>query len=166
MASKSRKESNIWLKKVCKNIKGDVLSIGSLQDIDCEGGVYRSYFKKASSYLTSDVEGNVDMILDVRDMAVVPDRRFNCVFCAGVLEHVDDFMAGIREITRVLAPGGILLLGVPFRQAIHSIPQDFWRFTRFGIEYMLKDFVIMEIKELDDSIENFPATYWVKAIKK
>jgi SAM-dependent methyltransferase len=167
MASKSRMESNQWLKKVAKNIKGDVLSIGAMQDIDCEGDVYRHYFKKADSYITSDIEGNVEMLLDVRDMSIIPDRRYNCVFCAGVLEHVDDFMAGMREITRILTPGGILLLGVPFRQAIHSFPYDYWRFTRFGLEYMLRDkYVILEIKELDDKEENFPATYWVRAIKK
>jgi SAM-dependent methyltransferase len=165
-ASPSRRASNKWLRRSCAGIKGDVLSLGSMSDIDCEGGHYRDYFKSASSYLTSDVSDRSEIVLDVRDMSVIPSRRYNCVFCSGVLEHVDDFMAGMREITRVLSPGGILLLGVPFRQPIHSIPDDFWRFTPFGIEYMLKnDYEIIEIKPIGNSVKNFAISYWVKAKK-
>ena len=78
-------------------------------------------------------------------------------------------LAGIKEMTRVLKPGGVLLLGVPFRQAIHMAPQDFWRFTEFGIRHLLRDaFEILELTQiLTDPIcgANFPATYWVKARK-
>ena len=165
-SSPSRRMSNKWLRRVCADIQGDVLSLGSMSDIDCEGDTYRHYFKSASSYLTSDVSDRAEVKLDVRDMSSVPSRRYNCVFCSGVLEHVDDFMAGMREITRVLAPGGVLLLGVPFRQAIHSIPDDFWRFTPFGIEYMLKDYEIIVIKPIGNSVKNFAISYWIKALKK
>ena len=166
-ASASRKTSNKWLRAVCKDIKGDVLSLGSMSDIDCEGGHYRDYFKSSSSYLTSDVSEKAEIVLDARDMSSITDRRFNCVFCSGVLEHVDDFMKAVSEITRVLTTGGTLLLGVPFRQPIHSIPDDFWRFTPFAIEYMLKnDYRIMTILPIGNQVKNFAVSYWVEAIKK
>jgi len=166
-ASPSRRQSNKWLRKRCADITGSVLSLGSMSDIDCEGSTYRRYFKSASSYLTSDVSDRAEIYLDARDMKDIPDRRFNCVFCSGVLEHVDDFMKAVSEIGRVLAPGGVLLLGVPFRQPIHSIPDDFWRFTPYGIEYMLKkDFQIIEIKPIGNSVKNFAISYWTFAIKK
>lgn len=167
MASKSRIASNKWLKKECADITGDVLSIGSMGDRDNEGGYYRHYFKSASVYLTSDTDESSEIYLDVRDMKSIPDRRFNCVFVSGVLEHVDDFMKAVSEIGRVLTMGGVLILGVPFRQPIHMFPDDYWRFTPFGIEYMLKkDFQILKMKAIGTQVKNFAVTYYVKAIKK
>jgi len=55
MVSEGRKESNRWLKKYCKNIKGKVLSIGSGEDSDDEGDFYKNYFSDANEYLTSEV---------------------------------------------------------------------------------------------------------------
>jgi SAM-dependent methyltransferase len=170
MASNSRIASNRWLRRVAKDITGDVLSIGSLSgdkcDMDAEGDIYKHYFPKASSYITSDVSGDVELILDVRDIHL-PDGRFNCIYCDGVLEHVDDWQKGLKEMTRILANKGILILGLPFRQALHTFPDDYWRFTPYGIEYMLrKDFNIIEMKAMDNRVKNFATAYMVKAIKK
>lgn len=42
-----------------------------------------------------------------------PDGRFDLVFATDVIEHVDDDLAALREIRRVLKPGGRVLLTVP-----------------------------------------------------
>ncbi|NDJ76694.1 MAG: methyltransferase domain-containing protein, partial [Chloroflexi bacterium] len=85
----------------------------------------------------------------------------------GVLEHVDDFQAGMREITRVLKPGGILLLGLPFRQALHLEPHDYWRFTEYGLRYLLEDdYDIQRLDPINLTVPKFPASYWIKARKK
>ncbi len=168
-ASQSRQESNNWLRYNAANIEGCVLSIGSDTDEDNNGGRYRDYFKKCSSYTTSEatLEFNVDLVLDVRSMPQVQNGSFDCVFCSGVLEHVDDYLAGLKEITRILRQGGILLLGLPFRQAIHMAPNDYWRFTEYGLRYMLRDdYEILELKSIDNSVPNFPAAYWLKAKKR
>lgn len=167
--SASRVKSNAWLRDNCAGIRGRVLSIGTLDDSDGQGGRYRDYFPLAQSYTTSEVdEGyDCDLIIDVRSMPQVESGYYDCIFCSGVLEHVDDFNSGVRELTRVTKPGGILLLGLPFRQAIHLAPNDFWRFTEYGIRFMLKGaFEILDLAEIDkaDSGE-FPAAYWVKARK-
>lgn len=165
--SRGRVESNRWLRNAAAPVRGAVLSIGSRDDSDGGGGTYRAYFTSAASYTTSDVAGPVDLRLDVRNMARVADARYDGIFCSGVLEHVDDFHAALAEITRILAPGGTLLLGLPFRQAIHDAPLDFWRFTRFAVDYLLKDrYVVHEIREIDTEADNFPVAYWVKAVKK
>jgi ubiquinone/menaquinone biosynthesis C-methylase UbiE len=46
------------------------------------------------------------------DLANLPfaDASFDCVTCGYVLEHLPDAELGLREITRVLVPGGRLLL--------------------------------------------------------
>jgi len=168
--SNARRESNDWLRRNCGTIRGNVVSIGSGDDSDGEGGHYRAYFASASSYTTSEVceDSNCDLVLDVRAMPLLGDGSVDCVFCSGVLEHVDDFHAGLSEITRILADGGTLLLGVPFRQAVHMSPNDYWRFTEFGIRYMLRDAFDLHTISAVDALEgaDFPATYWVKAVKR
>lgn len=169
MASANRVESNKWLKLQCCDINGDVLSIGSLNDGDGEGNKYKNYFTACGKYITSEVNNSYKCDinnLDVCDMRVLEDGKFDCVFCSGVLEHVVDFNKAIREMHRITKVGGILLLGVPFRQAIHMAPNDYWRFTKHGVYAMLKGYYdIVEIAQIDNEKNGFPCAYWVKAEK-
>lgn len=167
--SRARRESNIWLQAKCSDIHGKVLSIGSGDDSDGEGKRYQEYFSNASAYITSEVtpEFSTDLVVDVQSMPEVSDVSFDCVYCSGVLEHVKDFHLGIAEITRVLKENGVLLLGLPFRQAIHMPPNDYWRFTEFGIHHLLSvSYEIEDLAEIDVSVPDFPASYWVKARKR
>jgi SAM-dependent methyltransferase len=113
-----------WLRRQCAGISGRVLSIGSGTDEDGEGRRYRDYFPKASSYTTSEVTADFacDLTLDVRSMPEIADETYDCVYCSGVLEHVDGYRGAFGEITRILKRGGTLLLGLPFRQPIRLPP--------------------------------------------
>jgi SAM-dependent methyltransferase len=42
-----------------------------------------------------------------------PDNTFDCVFCSHVLEHVNNEELSLKEMRRVLKPGGILVIGMP-----------------------------------------------------
>lgn len=163
-----RRESNEWLRVHLEPIAGDVLSIGSLDDGDDEGLRYRDYFVNATSYVTSEVSpgAGVDLVADARNMPQIIDGAYDCVFCNGVLEHIDNFRGALREITRILKPGGWLILGVPFRQAIH-MEIDYWRFTEGAVCYLLTDsYDIVELCGLDSSVPDFPAAYLVKAQRR
>jgi ubiquinone/menaquinone biosynthesis C-methylase UbiE len=131
--------------------------------------LYRQYFVNATSYTTSEVspDFNTDLVLDVRSMPQVSDLSYDCVLCNGVLEHVDDDLAALREMHRILKPAGILLMGLPFRQAIHLAPTDFRRYTEYGIRYLLaKNFEIIALDAINTSVKGFPTAYWVKARKR
>jgi SAM-dependent methyltransferase len=167
--SRNRRETNCWLRAHAAAITGDVISLGSGSDSDKEGRHYRDYFTRATSYTTADLnsERGADLQIDIRAMPHVSDAAYDAVLCNSVLEHVDNYRSGLAEITRVLKPGGILLLNVPFRQALHLEPYDFWRFTSHGLRYLLEpDYEIVALDPIDLSVPNFPASYWVEARKR
>lgn len=67
-----------------------------------------------------------------------PGASFDSVLCNQVLEHVFEPTAFLREIRRVLRPGGQLLLTVPFIWDEHEQPWDFARYTSFGLRHLLE----------------------------
>jgi ubiquinone/menaquinone biosynthesis C-methylase UbiE len=167
MGTKIRKKTNNHLKKICKDITGDVLSIGSGNDSDGFKDNYRNYFLSASSYTTSDqnTKNGNDLILDVTNMKEIENNKFDCIFCLFVLEHVYEFQKAFDEIKRILKKDGILILGLPFVHELHMIPNDYWRFTEFSIKMILQnDYKIDLLYELIDNNRN-ESIYLVKATK-
>jgi SAM-dependent methyltransferase len=77
----------------------------------------------------------VDVVGDIHNLPIDADS-FDCVFCTGTLEHVRDPWQAVREIHRVLKPGGIVHLDVPFIQGYHADPTDYWRFTLDGLRLL------------------------------
>jgi ubiquinone/menaquinone biosynthesis C-methylase UbiE len=53
---------------------------------------------------------------------------------------VQDPFKSIREIRRVLRPGGRIICSTTFILPIHDSPRDFYRFTIFGLRAIFKDF--------------------------
>ena len=64
-------------------------------------------------YVTADLlDPDVDIRLDLTALEL-PDASYEAVVCSHVLEHVPDDRAAMRELRRVLAPGGWCLIMVP-----------------------------------------------------
>jgi SAM-dependent methyltransferase len=63
--------------------------------------------------------GKIDYDPDAADIPV-PDSTFDAALCTEVLEHVPDPIAVVRELARILKPGGRLLLSAPL--GLHQEP--------------------------------------------
>lgn len=59
------------------------------------------------------------------------------VLCTQVLEHAKSVEPLIEEMFRVLRPGGWCMISVPMAWEEHEIPDDFRRFTAFGLVRIL-----------------------------
>lgn len=70
----------------------------------------------------------VDVVADVEQLPF-PDNLFQRIECDAVLEHVRHPERAMREIERVLAPGGLAHVVVPFCHPLHEYPKDYHRFT-------------------------------------
>lgn len=75
----------------------------------------------------------VDVAADAEQLPF-PDGIFQRVECDAVLEHVRDPERVVREIERVLAPGGYAHLVTPFCHPFHEYPKDYRRFTLDGLK--------------------------------
>lgn len=61
------------------------------------------------------------------------DDSIDGVVCLEVIEHVPDAEALLREIARVLRSGGQAWLSMPFMYPVHDAPDDYRRYTAFGL---------------------------------
>ena len=76
--------------------------------------------------------GHIDLVSDVTAIPV-PDASFDVVLCTEVLEHVPRPEAAVREMARLLRPGGRLLLSAPLGSGLHQLP--FHYFGGFSPEW-------------------------------
>lgn len=80
----------------------------------------------------------------------VPESSFDFAICTATLEHLEEPEKALREAFRVLKPNGIAIYSVPFIWHIHEGPRDFYRFSKYGLQYLFKKtgFEILELKAL------------------
>ena len=84
----------------------------------------------------------------VGDLFSLPfrDDTFDYVFSIYVLEHVPNPELAIKEMHRVLKPGGICYSFIPFIQGFHAAPNDYVRFTSSGVVNYFYEFDIIKNK--------------------
>ena len=86
------------------------------------------------------------VVADITNLPIVSDSRFDVVFILEVLEHVNQPDKAVREIFRILKPGGSVVASTPFMLEIHEAPYDYYRFTRYGLEYLFREFEAVTIR--------------------
>jgi len=108
---------------------------GTALDIGCGNSPYRALAESRGFRLkTLDIsnESAPDFVGTVEDTGL-PDGFADLVLCTQVLEHSLDPERGLRDIHRILRPGGHLIVTAPHIWFYHPHPTDNWRFTQEGL---------------------------------
>jgi len=77
---------------------------------------------------------HIDQTCDLGQPLPFEAHAFDTIVLSDVLEHIAQPEALWREMARVLAPGGALLMNVPFYYSVHAHPHDYYRYTNFALE--------------------------------
>ena len=75
----------------------------------------------------------VDIVSDLTHINPFRRASFEAVLLLNVLEHVFDTNALLANLSRVLKPGGTLLVAIPFMVKMHQVPVDYVRYTEFAL---------------------------------
>jgi len=82
---------------------------------------------------------HVDFLADVHNIPL-ESESVDSVWIQAVLEHVLSPEQAVREIWRILKPGGIVYAETPFMQQVHEKAYDFTRFTHSGHRWLFRNF--------------------------
>lgn len=120
-------------------------------DIGASESAYAQYFPNRVS-LDVDEGKNPDVVGDAHELPF-EDASFEQVLCTEVLEHLHTPQQAIDEMYRVLKPGGRLILTTRFIYPLHDSPHDYFRFTKYGLRHLLREFEIEELQEEGSTLE-------------
>lgn len=121
-------------------------------DIGSGHGPYAGYFPHRVSVDIAPGQG-VDYVVDAHNLSRFSDGSFEVVLATEVLEHLHTPQQAIDEMHRVLKPGGSVILTTRFIFPLHNIPGDYWRFTRYGLERLFRNFKHVEVIEETKTLE-------------
>jgi SAM-dependent methyltransferase len=117
-----------------KYVRGRTLDIGAGQL------AWRPLLKKrGTAYISGDLtreHPEIDTLFDATKAYPFANGSFDTLFCCSVLEHAREPWLAFDEMWRVLAPGGVAIVSVPFVFYLHGQPHDYYRFTRYAIKYL------------------------------
>lgn len=133
------KINNLSFKKNARFIKGRVVDLG------CGFAPYKKdILEVASEYCGVDWAGtlhdktNIDVFADLTRQLPLESDSADTVTSFQVMEHLPEPGFFLAECHRILKQGGYLFITVPFMWHMHEEPHDYFRYTRYGLEHLLK----------------------------
>ena len=129
---------------------------GRVIDLGCGIQPYkRDILKVADEYIGVDWKdsfhdlSNINVIANLSEWLPFDDGCADTVTAFQVMEHMPEPAFFLAECYRILKKNGILFITVPFMWWVHEAPYDYYRYTRYGLEYLLKKnaFSDIQIKE-------------------
>lgn len=146
------------LVKSIKQVSGQIN--GRMLDVGCGSKPYKELFS-FTEYIGIDIENpghdhsreDVDIFYDGKVIPFVTGS-FDGVITNQVFEHVFTPAQFLGELNRVLKTNGALLLTVPFVWDEHEQPNDFARYSSFGLRYLLEQNGF-EVISITKSVKDF-----------
>ena len=134
------------LKRFVKTVAESVRPDEVLLDVGAGDCQYKPYFAGRCKYISQDVGGKdvcftydqIDIRSEVYNIPM-PDESVDIILCTQVLEHLKYPTKALREMHRLLKPGGRLCVTVPLTSDEHMIPHDYFRYTRYALDFLMQE---------------------------
>lgn len=135
---------------------------GRLLDLGCgRVPLYATYKDLITENICVDWENTLhkneylDFECDLTKDLPFEDEDFDTIVLSDVLEHIPQPEHLWREMARVLAKGGKILMNVPFFYWVHEQPHDFYRYTEFALRRLVEHagLRVLELEALGGSPE-------------
>jgi len=141
-----------YINRFVENVAQSLPANASILDAGAGECVYKSFFSHCN-YMAIDLAvgesrwnyANLDYIAPLHEMPI-DDGTFDALLCTQVLEHLELPRESIKEMYRVLKPGGKLYVTVPMAHPEHQSPHDFFRYTSYGLESICRHAGFHDIK--------------------
>ena len=128
---------NLEIAKHIKNIRGVIIDLGS--------GFKPSYGRfweiKPEKFIRIDINKKTepDIVADLNKPLPFADNFADVIFLFNVIYILENPPGVLKEINKILRPGGKLFLTSPFIFNEAKEPADYWRFTSMGLEKILRE---------------------------
>lgn len=140
---------------------------GRVVDLGCGKAPYKDIIlDKAEEYIGVDWQNSmhdqsaVDVFADLSKRLPFDDAYADTVVSFEVLEHLPEPDFFLSECNRVLKTTGVLFLTVPFMWHVHEEPYDYFRYTRYGLQYLLEKNGFSEV--IIEEKTGFWQMWWLK----
>lgn len=141
-----------YITRFVENVAQSLPANSCILDAGAGECVYKRYFLHCT-YKAIDLAvgesrwnyDNLDYISPLHEMPI-EDGVFDAVLCTQVLEHLEWPRESVKEMCRVLKPGGKLYMTVPMAHPEHQAPYDYFRYTSYGLESVCKNAGFRDIK--------------------
>jgi ubiquinone/menaquinone biosynthesis C-methylase UbiE len=137
---RSQNSSRIHLLRVNRQFAASIPPGALVLDAAAGDQPYKVLFEHAR-YEAADFEmvdkpyARSTYVCDLRSIPV-PDSRFDYIIFNQAMEHMPEPLEVLRELHRVLKPGGRMLTTAPFFYQEHEVPYDFYRYTQFAYKHL------------------------------
>lgn len=130
---------NAWVRSIVPKLLA-FASPGPVIDAGCGEQPFRQLIESnARQYVGMDaVQNSTHSVTVLASLETVPATgpQYPLVLCTEVLEHVPDIDQSFAGLRRLTAPGGWVVLTVPFMYPVHMEPFDYRRLTEYGISQL------------------------------
>lgn len=152
-----------WLTKILREVpeRARILDAGAgelrykplcahLHYVSQDFGQYDGTGDKAGLQTGTWDNSKLDLVCDITDIPE-PDNSFDAIMCVEVFEHLPEPVKAIAEFSRLLKPGGTLIITAPFCSLTHFGPYHFATgFSRYFYEKFLPEYGF----DIDELIPN------------
>ena len=125
---------------------------GIMLDLGCADKPFQEFFEQyVEQYIRVDwtncLHGSkADIVANLNEKLPIKNDFADTIVSLNVLEHLYNPQLFLKESYRVLKDDGTIILHIPFQWWVHEAPHDYFRYTPYGLRYLLSEAGYTDIK--------------------